>query len=122
MYMRGIRGAITSDNNEKSILDSTKKLLNEIFELNLIKKNDIASIIFTMTDDLDAAFPARAAREIGLSDVPLICSRELDIEGSLAKCIRVLIHYNTEKSNSDIVHVYLSGAKVLRPDLVKEEK
>lgn len=120
--VRAIRGATTVENNTLiEIIDETKKLLNEIIERNDINKDDVVSMIFTATQDLDAAFPALAARQVGWNDVALICMSEINVKGSLEKCIRLLIHFNTEKSNSDIKHVYLNKAKVLRPDLDEKE-
>jgi len=81
--------------------------------------DDIASIIFTATSDIDAAFPAAAVREIGIVDIPLMCMKEIDVENSLEMCIRVLIHFNTNKSNNELCHIYLKNATRLRPDLVK---
>jgi chorismate mutase len=118
MFVRGIRGAVTVESNTSSdIISNTGNLLSEIFRQNDIKKEDLVSIIFTMTSDLDAAFPAIAARQMGITDVSLLCMNELNIKNGLKKCIRVLIQVNTEKSNSDIKHIYLKDAKSLRPDL-----
>jgi len=119
MKVIAIRGAITVDNNDTvEIIDNTKELLNVIIEKNVIDINEVISIVFTMTKDLNAAFPAVAARQIGWTNIPLMCMQELDIPGSLEKCIRVLLHINSEKSKLDVKHVYLKNAKVLRPDLV----
>lgn len=116
--VRAIRGATTVSNNDKSeILSETKKLLEKIIEKNNISKDDIISIIFTATKDLDAVFPAVAAREIGLNDVALMCMNEIDVPESLEKCIRVMFHINTDKDNIKIHHIYLNKSKVLRPDL-----
>ncbi len=121
MYVRAIRGAITVEHNDANeIIEATKELLCVIINKNEIEQDDIASVIFTITRDLDAAFPALAARQIGWTSVPLICSYEIDVVGSLKSCIRVLMHVNTEKSNKDMKHIYLKGARVLRPDLVEE--
>lgn len=118
MLVRAIRGAITvPENTKEAILEGTRELLLKIINRNNIKKEDLISMIFTMTSDLNAVFPAVAAREIGLTDVPLMCSNEIEVPGSLKNCIRVLVHLNTDKENSDIDHVYLKGARVLRPDL-----
>lgn len=120
MHVRAIRGAITvSENTRDAILDGTRELLTEIININDIKTSDIVSIIFTMTSDLYAAFPAVAAREIGLTDVPLMCSNEIEVPGSLRSCIRVLVHINTDKANNEMKHIYLKGAAVLRPDLAR---
>ncbi len=120
MAVRAVRGAITvSDNTKELILEGTKELLVEIIKRNSLENIDMISAIFTVTQDLNATFPAVAARQIGWNDIPLMCTNEIDVPGSLEKCIRVLIHINTEKSNVEINHVYLKGAQVLRPDLVK---
>lgn len=120
MLVRAIRGAITvPENTKEAILEGTRNLLAEIINSNEIKTSDLISIIFTMTGDLNAVFPAVAAREMGLNDVPLMCSNEIDVPGSLRSCVRVLIHINTDKANSEIKHIYLKGAAVLRPDLAK---
>ena len=117
--VRAIRGATTVVNNNKSeILDNTQELLNEICIRNGLKQEDIVSIIFSLTKDLDAAFPAVAARKMGWTDVALMCTNEIDVAGSLEKCVRILIHINSDKSNNEINHVYLREAKVLRPDLL----
>ncbi len=118
--VRAIRGAITVENNDKDeILSATKELLEKIISENNASKEDMVDIIFTLTPDLNAVFPARAAREIGFSDVPLMCMSEIPIDGALEKCIRILLTINTEKSQKEIKHVYLRGAVVLRPDLAK---
>ena len=118
MLVRAIRGAITvPENTKEAILGGTKELLLEILKRNDIKTDDLISIIFTMTNDLNAVFPAVAAREIGLTDVPLMCTNEIAVPGSLNNCVRILLHFNTEKTNNDLVHIYLKGASVLRPDL-----
>lgn len=120
MPVRGIRGAIdVKDNNARSILSATRNLLVEIQNMNPnISADDICSVIFTMTDDLNATFPAEAARELGWDFVPLLCAKELSVSEGLPKCIRVLIHWNTDLEQSQINHVYLNGAEILRPDLI----
>jgi len=119
MSVRAIRGAITIEENEvQNIISNTKELLKTIFERNNIIKDDIISIIFTTTKDVNKAFPSVAAREMGLTDVPLMCASEIDVPGSLKMCIRVMVYINTEKKLSDIHHVYLKNARQLRPDLV----
>lgn len=119
MSVRGIRGAITVDvNEEKPILDATIVLLNNIVEVNRIVPEDIACVWVTVTQDLDATFPARAIRQMpGWELVPLMCSLEVPVKGSLEKCVRLMVLVNTEAAQSDIRHVYLGGAQVLRPDL-----
>ncbi|PRX27465.1 chorismate mutase [Orenia metallireducens] len=121
--IRGIRGAITVENNDtEEILVATKELLEKVAEENGIIEDKIASIIFSMTSDLNQVFPAVAARELDWTNVPLFCVKELEIEGALSRCIRILIHYNTDKKQDQIKHIYLKGAKSLRPDLVEEEE
>lgn len=121
MQVRGIRGAITvEENSAKEILDNTKLLLNEIIVQNCIETDDIISCTFTVTCDLDAAYPAVAAREIGWTSVPLICVNEMVVPGSLKRVIRVLLHVNTLKKQNEVKHVYLKKARVLRPDLLKD--
>jgi len=116
--VRAIRGAITIDNNTADeILGETKNLLKRIVEVNNIGKNDIISVIFTATRDVNAIYPAVAAREMGWTDIALMCTNEMEVPGSLRMCIRVLMHVNTDIPNDKIKHVYLKGAKVLRPDL-----
>lgn len=120
MAVRGVRGATTVENNDSfEMIEASRVLLEEIIKRNEIKQEDMASIFFTVTQDLDAAFPAVAARQLGITDVALMCMNEINVPGSLPKCIRVLLHINTEKSNGEISHVYLNGAKILRPDLDK---
>lgn len=118
MLVRAIRGAITvSENTKESILEGTRELLVEIIKRNDFDYLDIISAIFTVTSDLNTTFPAIAARELGWTDISLMCTNEIDVPGSLKKCVRVLLHFNTDKSNKDINHVYLKGATVLRPDI-----
>jgi len=118
MYCRGIRGATTAEENTaEAILAATRELLERIVEANDLKVEDVASAIFTTTHDLTTAFPAQAAREMGWYDVALLDTQEIPVPGSLKKCIRVLIHWNTEKDQSEIKHVYIKGAGELRPDL-----
>ncbi len=117
MALRGVRGATTTDENSKdAIVTETKILLRALVEQNDIHPDDIASIFFSLTPDLDAEFPAIAARELGMTDVPLICMAELPVPNSLGGCIRILIHWNTDRAPVDIVHVYLKEAVRLRPD------
>lgn len=119
--MRAIRGAITVEsNNPEEILAATKELLGEISRENPEACRDMVSMIFTTTPDLDAAFPAKAARLMGITNVPLMCMSEIPVRGALEKCIRALIYVNTDLGLDDIHHVYLKGATVLRPDLAKD--
>ncbi|MBK8045972.1 MAG: chorismate mutase [Anaerolineales bacterium] len=114
---RGVRGATTVEcDDREGILRATRELLALIIHLNGIQKEDIASAIFTTTVDLVGAFPATAARQLGWLDVPLMCAHEIDVPGSLHRCIRVMLHWNTGKSQHDIQHVYLKEAQSLRPD------
>lgn len=118
LYCRGIRGAITVERNHREdILAATTELLQALIQRNELQAEDIASAIFTVTDDLDAAFPAVAARTLGWTEIALMCTREIAVPGSLRKCIRVLLHVNTEHSATELNHVYLRGAASLRPDL-----
>jgi len=121
MKVRGIRGAITvAEDTEEAIITATTELLDEIITANDLKQEDVASITFSMTPDLNSAFPAVAARELGWNDVALFCCQELAINDALKKCIRILIHYNTDESLAELDHIYLKQAKQLRPDLVEE--
>ncbi len=121
MPCRGIRGAITVANNTREeIIERTKTLLRKIAEANGILPEDLACIIFTTTSDLNAEFPALAARELGWTKVPLLCAKEIEVPGSIPRCIRVLLLWNTEKEQEEIVHVYLGEAERLRPDLYYE--
>jgi len=118
MQCRGVRGATTADANTRDgILTATRQLLALMVRVNGIEPEDVASAIFTVTNDLDAEFPAFAARQLGWIDVPLLCSNEIDVPGSLRRCIRILANWNTPKTQSEIVHVYIKDAKSLRPDL-----
>ena len=116
--VRALRGATTVDHDTPEEIEKrVVALLREMFDRNGVDHDDLVSILFTATDDLHSTFPATAARSIGLGDVPLICARELDIEGATPRCIRVLMHLETTRSRSDLRHVYLEGAKGLRDDL-----
>lgn len=119
MPVRGIRGAISVPvNTRESILEATRELLQEIIRANQLEQFDeIASIFFTTTTDLNATFPAEAARELGMKHVPLICASEIDVPGRLKQCVRVLLQLNTEKPQQQMVHVYLREARSLRPDM-----
>ena len=118
MFCRGIRGATTVENNTvEDIISASKELLQMMIDANGIIPENVACIIFTTTTDLNAAFPATGARQMGWSDVALLCATEIDVPGSLHGCIRILLLYNTEKSAAEIVHVYIKGASDLRADL-----
>ncbi len=115
---RGVRGAITADENSRdAILTATQQLLAMMIRQNDIEAEDVANAIFTTTIDLNAEFPALAARQLGWLDVPLLCTNEIDVPGSLRLCIRVLINWNTIKTQSEVRHIYLKDAARLRPDL-----
>src|SRR2546421_7005628 len=118
MYCRGIRGATTVEHNDREeILAATTELLQLLISRNELRAEDVASAIFTVTEDLDAEFPALAARYLGWTEVALICTREIPVPGSLEKCIRILLHVNTTRSAAEIQHVYTRGAVNLRPTL-----
>lgn len=123
MKCRGVRGAITvEENTAEAIWAATAELLRDMIEANGIDEDDAASVIFTCTPDLNAAYPAKAARDMGWRQVALMGCVEMDVPGGVAKCIRVLIHWNTAKASSDIRHIFKRGAVVLRPDLVAEKE
>ncbi len=116
--VRGIRGAtVASGNSKKAIISSTMDLLKQIVGENGVRLDDVASIIFSVTKDLNAEFPATAARKLGWTATPLLCTYEIEVPGGLKKCIRVLMHVNTNKAQRAIKHVYFGKAKKLRPDL-----
>lgn len=118
MSCRGVRGATTVEQNEREeILTATQQLLALMIRHNGIQKEDVASATFTVTKDLDAEFPALAARQIGWLDVPLLCGYEISVPGGLPKCIRVMLHWNIDKPQNEIHHIYARNAERLRPDL-----
>jgi chorismate mutase len=123
MPVRGLRGAITvSADDSEAILAATRELLSIILNANpTLQSEDIASGLFTTTEDLRTAYPAQAAREMGWTQVPMICSREIPVPGSLPLCIRVLLLWNTELPQHRIRHIYLGAATALRPDLNLED-
>ncbi|TWT93759.1 chorismate mutase [Stieleria varia] len=117
---RGVRGATTVENDDRDeILLATRQLIGLMIRQNGIDSADLASAFFTVTKDLTAEFPALAARQLGWLEVPLLCGYEITVEGSLPRCIRVLLHWNTTKTQSEIHHIYLHEAVKLRPDLSK---
>ena len=122
MACRGIRGAITVDIDEAdAILAATRELLERIVSANDLCVEDLASVVFTATPDLTAAYPAQAAREMGWRHIPLLCMQEMAVNDSVAGCIRVLALWNTDRSQKEIHHVYVGRAQALRPDLAEEE-
>jgi chorismate mutase len=123
MRCRGVRGATTvAENTPEAILEATSELLAELMRANGLRIEDVASAFFTTTRDLNAEFPAVAANRMGWNDVALLCGHEMDVPGSLAMCLRVLLHVNSEKSPEDIRHVYLRGARALRPDRMEQNE
>jgi chorismate mutase len=120
MPCRGIRGATTvARNDREEILTATRQLLALMIRRNGIDPKDVASALFSTTRDIDAEFPALAARQLGWLDVPLLCGHEMTVPGSLPMCIRVMVHWNTDKPQNEIEHVYIRDANRLRPDLSK---
>jgi len=116
--VRAARGAIVvPEDTVDAVLASTGKLLGAILERNRIEHDDLISILFTVTDDLRSAFPAEAARRMGMGDVPLLCAREIPVAGAMPSVVRVLLHFHTERTLRQVVHVYLDGAEKLRDDL-----
>jgi chorismate mutase len=121
--MRGIRGAVRAQENTKeSIFAATRMLLMEIVRANEVELEDIASVFFTATDDLDADYPAYAARDLGWDRVPLLCAREMNVPGGMTRVIRVLLHVNTPRDQNLIEHQYLGETRSLRPDLVRSKQ
>ena len=122
MKVRGVRGATTSDSNSREdILLAAHELITGIIEANEIVVDDVASILFSTTADLNAEFPAVAARNLGFTNTALECLVEMNVPGSLARCIRVLMHVNSDKQQKEIRHIYLKNAKSLRADLIDDD-
>ena len=118
MHCRGIRGATTvNENTKEAIIEATGELLQQIIDSNQIDVEDVACVFFTTTSDVNAEFPALAARKMGWNQTALMCGHEMNVPGSLQKCIRILILYNTEKSSAEINHIYINGAESLRVDI-----
>ncbi len=119
MQLRGVRGAITLENNSKEeVKNATIKLTKEVLEKNNINKDDIAFVIYTVTNDINADFPAKYARlELGFDLIPMMCYREMEVEGSIPLCLRMLLTFNTNKTQKEIKHCYLGNAQTLRKDL-----
>ena len=119
MPVRGLRGAITAqEDTQPAILEATRALLTEIIRANGLEDfGEIVSAVFTTSPDLTAAYPAEAARDLGMRQVPLLCASEIAVPGGMPRCIRVLLHVNTDRRQDEMVHVYLGEAKKLRPDM-----
>jgi chorismate mutase len=115
LVCRGIRGATTAEENtEQAIYAATREMLTRLIEANQIEEKDVAAAYFTMTPDLNAGFPAAAARQLGWNNTALMCASEIAVPDSLPKCIRVLILFNTEKQQREMVNIYLNGTDVLK--------
>jgi len=120
MACRGVRGATTVEANSRDeILKGARQLLALMIRTNGIRTEDVASAVFSTTRDLDAEFPALAARQLGWLDVPLMCTNEIDVPGSIRHCVRIMINWNTDKAQHEVTHVYIKDAVSLRPDLSK---
>lgn len=120
LKMRGVRGAVTVDENlPEQITAATKRLLTEMIRRNAIETDDIASVLFSLTPDLQSSFPALAAREMGWVHVPMLHFTEIAVPGAMPRVVRVLMHVNTARGQQEIEHVYLDGAAALRPDLTR---
>ena len=118
MNVRAARGAIVVPADEPAPLhEATAKLLGAILERNAIAHDDLICILFTATEDLSSAFPAEAARHMGMGDIPLLCAREIPVAGSMRSVVRILLHFHTELGLREVTHVYLDGAERLRDDL-----
>jgi chorismate mutase len=118
MRIRAVRGATTVDSDDSdTIVKASAELIQEMMSRNGIAKEDLVSLIFTATPDLTSEFPAAAARHIGISDIPLLCATEIDVKGSVRKCVRVMMHTYTDRDYDALRHVYLGGARQLRTDL-----
>lgn len=123
MPVRGVRGATTAQTDQpEAITQATRELLEAMLASNPgMQLDDLASALFTVTSDLSAAFPAAAARSLGWGNVPMICAQEIPVPGGLPRCIRVLLHWNTDLPQTAIRHVYLGAAATLRPDLIEKD-
>ena len=119
--LRGIRGATTVEaNTREAILNAAAALLSALIDANDIRRDDVASVFFSTTPDLNAEFPAVAARQLGWTNVALLCGHEMAVPGSLPMCLRILMHVNTAKAQDEIRFVYLQGARALRQDLADD--
>lgn len=120
---RGVRGATVAEaNTQEAILARTRELLQRMVDANEIDPADVASVIFTTSPDLNAEFPAAAARQLGWYDQALLCGHEIAVPGALERCIRILVHWNTPKSAREIEHIYMHGAESLRPDQMQRSR
>ncbi|MEE1758778.1 MULTISPECIES: chorismate mutase [unclassified Streptomyces] len=118
MTVRAIRGAIQLERDDRNhLVGSTKDLLKAMLDANGLERRNLISVVFTATPDLRSEFPAVAARELGITDTPLLCTREIDVEGALPRVVRILVHAETDRPKCDVRHVYLGGAATLRTDL-----
>ena len=118
MAVRAVRGATQVDRDDRDeVLDATTELLQAVLAKNDLQADDLISVIFTATPDICSEFPAYAARQMGITDVPLLCASEIDVPGAMPRVLRLLAHVETERSRSDVRHVYLRGAAALRTDL-----
>ncbi len=119
MAVRGVRGATTVESDDPALIRAAaRELMEEILRRNqIVDFDDVISAVFTTTEDLVSAFPAEAARAMGMNQVPLLCAQEIPVTGSMSRCIRLLLHINSDRTPKEIVHVYLRDAQKLRPDL-----
>lgn len=123
MHIRGIRGATTcEENGEEAILAATADLLQQMVDANGVEADELAAVVFTATPDLTAVFPAEAARRLNWAEVPLLSATEIGVPGAPGRCVRVLMLWNTPRTQAEVVHVYLRGAAALRPDLKERRK
>ncbi|MCS7059562.1 MAG: chorismate mutase [Anaerolineae bacterium] len=121
MWLRGVRGAtVAADNTPEAIIEATRELLEKMIEANGIQIEDVASAFFSTTRDLNAEFPAIAARQLGWTSAALMCMHEMDVPHGLPRCVRVMIHWNTARRADEIKHIYIRGAEKLRPDRIQE--
>ena len=120
MAVRAVRGATQIEQDDRQeLLDATTELLTAVLERNALEPEDLISVVFTATPDLRSEFPAYAARQMGITDVPLLCASEIDVPGAMPRVLRLLAHVETERARADVRHVYLRGAAALRTDLPK---
>lgn len=118
MRVRAARGAIrVTEDRADVVLSATENLLGTLLSRNAIERDDLVSVLFTVTEDIRSAFPAEAARRMGLGIVPLMCAQEIPVEGSMPSVVRILVHFHSERTLDDVVHVYLDGAESLRDDV-----